>query len=229
MNKEPTKWKCEGASVTGPSHAQNQDRFGADIFGGRLVIVVCDGAGAARNSATGAEVALEAALKRAKSWEGGNESDMSLLVKTIVHDASEALGGDRSMACTLSVVVVDEQWCGVGLVGDSPVFLSRDGVTQYLEATRESEFINETAFLTSEDRAERIEVYPSYEIDAVVVASDGLSAIVVKNGEALKGFFAPLFTRMRSDSGVAVGLLEHLRETRRTYDDTTMVVAVRER
>lgn len=234
-----THWDLAGASVTGPGHPDNQDAFGWVELDDGVCLIVSDGAGSAPRAAEGAALAVETARSSILLWD--HESIEEALVGVLASCVA-ALGGDKEMACTLSVAL----WCGGELgmlcVGDSPVFVVRKclaegdevvgglgefGPVEHYEGGEHAEFVNETTFLTSGDPMARIEMIEEGSVRAVIVASDGLTHVVSEGGKGVAGFFRPLVERFEAGSLVVSELLEYMNEKKLLGDDTTLVIAGR--
>lgn len=215
-------FQIEGASVKGP-HELNQDRYGYEVVANSAILVVADGAGSAKHSDKGAELAVEAVLEVAREMATGFTGDE--IVTEAIARARSKIGGDRDLACTLSVVVWDDDvW--VGLVGDSPVYVKVADEVIVLEQERESEFVNETAFISGDTETSTY-WFSGETVSMVVLSSDGLTNLVATNKVGHEGFFTPLEAHLRSRDLDLMGLLESLLGAGRLGDDTTLVAARR--
>jgi hypothetical protein len=216
-----------GATHIGPGHTENQDRWRTQAGEGYVAIVVCDGAGSAKRSATGAQLASENALSIVDSYLTGKPGDIVGSLEAALEAATAVLEGDGELACTMSLVVIGVDVVAALNVGDSPIFIVMDDKIDHLESEKLSEFVNETTFLTSENQLARYSAYDTQDVRAVVVSSDGLTELVLSGGEPHEGFFAPLLAHARAEDLDLEAVLTHLSELERLGDDTTVVVAAK--
>lgn len=215
-------WVAFGASRCGPSHDHCQDSFALHITDDRVCLVVADGAGSAPRSATGSRLACDAALEELRS---GYTDDA---IARAVNAARTALGGDRDLAATLSVVFITATITAVAAIGDSPVVVvSHAGEVSLCTSPRRSEFANETEFLTSRDPVISSWEFPTNEVRAVALASDGIDFAAIGPHGPTPGFWLPLVDRAESQTLIIGDLLEFLDSRQLLDDDTTLVIAAR--
>lgn len=120
----------------------NEDRCGVDHLvtrsGLRLdVAVVCDGVGGEEHGERAAQLAVDTVLGSLRSSQ---ETEIPRLITAVVRAANaavvaetERLGGRQAMASTLVLaLIVDGQTLHIANVGDSRIYLCRDGTFQQL-------------------------------------------------------------------------------------------------
>lgn len=138
---------------------------------------------------------------------------------------------------TLLVCCADTQsnWLGVASIGDGAIVLRQhDGTLDLIQPTRQSEYLNETDFVTSLRGLEHIllDVRPLEQVNAIAVFTDGVewAAIKFKERTPHAAFFQPLFSHVANQAVTAADLDEFLGSERfcqQTDDDKTLVIAVR--
>lgn len=195
-------------------HDENQDAFGLKSCSADTVFLgVSDGAGSASDSAAGSTLSIEHSIASA---------DQGLLYA--FQSASEALLGDKSKACTLSLVIWSNDALSIGVVGDSPVVALIDGVWHLFTEPPSSEFINETRFLTSSNNNPLcFEV--SGNIEAVFVFSDGLSSLLLAGNRPHDPALNGVLSRAKSNSLDVNNMLAWLDQEHTLADDATLIVA----
>src|SRR3990172_8406269 len=133
----------------------NEDRCAVEHFvtrsGLRLdVAVVCDGVGGEEYGERAAQLAVDAVLAYLRSSQ---ETEIPRLITAAVRAAnaavvaeSERLEGTRAMASTMALALIaNGQTLHIGNVGDSRIYLCRDGTFQQL--TRDHTFANVMVWL----------------------------------------------------------------------------------
>lgn len=251
MSENP--WKVVAASVRGTAHERTgrplEDAFDYRLTnGGVLIVAVADGAGSAKNAASGSNLASRAAVEI--SDQVVNEFD----IETISHETWGAISTDilcelrerltmcasefglsfESLSTTLILGLIGQTRTLLLQVGDG-VFVSQsaDGEFRSLTDSDDSGYINETVFLTSPDVLLKAQVTISIlRVQSVAVMTDGIQLLAVKypTNEPHSDFFRSLFTFARSDSGDDLRLAEFLNSKRvneRTDDDKTLFIATR--
>lgn len=133
----------------------NEDRCAEARFSTRgglelSVAIVCDGVGGAERGERAAQLAIDALLEALKL---SDETDVPKLLTASIRTANAAVMAEsrrldegEQMACTLAMaVIVNAETLFVANVGDSRVYLSRDGQLQQL--TRDHTFENVMVWL----------------------------------------------------------------------------------
>lgn len=151
-------------------------------------------------------MAVEAAIATVRgAWPAGADLDAQVL--TAAHAAAAAVRAraqaletrPRELACTLMVIL----WCGghvaVAHIGDGAVAGHRaEGEWEVLSLPQESEYVNETRFLTDTDWRAHLRVTEAEgAYEGLVAFTDGCQrAALLRNGDGLHrpfaGFLDPL-------------------------------------
>ena len=243
-----------GASVAGTSHLRadlhRQDRLHYRVLDSALVTAVCDGAGSAPRSASGAEVAAGSAVTMAVAklrqlHESPNGKELAQLLRQSVQSARKrvedvALRKNHpvgSYATTLLLAVQTENTVGVAQVGDGAVVISGgpDAFETFTQP-QNGEYANQTNFLTSTNAMDCLEIRvdpskPRY----LAMFTDGIQNLVLKQPQNVPQlpFFANLFRWLQRQTDKAyveselARLLRSPQVSSRTDDDLTLVVTIR--
>lgn len=157
-----------GATDVGPVRSNNEDSYGYDTKAG--VFVVSDGMGGAQAGEVASRLAVltvaeQMATKAADSVGGGQWAKLSPQGRTLAHairSANQAIyTGSQSkpqcagMGATIVAVVVRDDIITVGHVGDSRVYLVRDGNIEQL--TQDHSLVAEqvrAGYMTAEEAEE---------------------------------------------------------------------------
>lgn len=257
MEIEAHTWKVRSASVCGTSHLvralECQDSHSVSVLPDQtLIVVVCDGAGSAAKAAAGSTLAAHEAqayltekLTRGRPHDA--ESWRHLLTETIVHarGALATLASHEStlaqlvevddFATTLLIAGVAEEWLAVAQVGDGAIVSKHaSGALAVLTLRGDSEYINETTFLTSPSFLDRAHFHIERTSDVVglVAMSDGLQLLALKvaDNTAHAPFFDHMLDFVSQPDSSDANLEAFLRSDRvceRTDDDKTLVLALR--
>jgi len=180
-----SRWLGVAASARGRGHVSKeqpcQDASAAVLSEGLSVVITSDGAGSARLSDQGAEIAVRLTadlLSRSKPWDDLEALKSSILngCRTALEMRAGQIGAPAAeLAATLSFVAIGGAWCVVGNLGDGLVAGFRNGSPSVLTALAKGEFANETVFLTSRGARARMELtrYPSDAFEAFAIMTDG--------------------------------------------------------
>lgn len=216
-------WKAIARSATGTSHKDQkipcQDYGHYRIFNNVIVGAVADGAGSAKYSHFGSELAVETTLKylsriseylqkRKQFWERfsqplSEQEAKKLFTKTVNHVISDltkqAANKDYSindLACTLLVFVATPEWVAAMQIGDGFIVMgSQDAEYQMLFKPDKGEFFNETTFVTSANALEEMQVQViSGKQGFICAATDGLEKVAIRfsDWKPHAPFFKPL-------------------------------------
>ncbi len=252
-------WRYVGASVPGSSHlARGVPCQDAHVIGSRppriaesFWAVVADGAGSARCSQLGAQLACDYLGRRISRWlsihHGSSEPVDEQVIRGWIKDTRARLAQCaareghplREYACTLSGIVVGPQQAICFQIGDGAIVV-RDGQDQCQVVfwPEHGEYVNTTYFLTDETFDQTLAVQPLCAIpEAVALFTDGLQrlALHLASRSVHVPFFAPMWDRLAQEGpGQAVTLEPGLRRflsshavDQRTDDDRTLVLATR--
>ena len=155
------------------------------------------------------------------------------------HAKLESLPGPLSeLATTLLVCFVDANWLGVASVGDGAIVLrtktdSEDTSLELIRPDRQSEYLNETDFITLAHGLDcmLVHIRPLDRVTAIAMFTDGVEWAAIKYRERVPhaAFFNPLFKHAASEGATAGDLDDFLNSPRfceQTDDDKTLVLAV---
>lgn len=170
-----------GASVAGPAHRAarklNEDRWlGASGSFGSL-IVVSDGVGSKPQARRGAQGACVATLRAVRSWfSDGGRSVEQLLPRIEAFWLEEIAPHDRTDCAATCLMALAHRDGGtyVAALGDGMAAVRTGRTVERIEFPRGSAYLNETMSLGGSG-AWASRRYGVSEVDAVVLASDGVS------------------------------------------------------
>ena len=174
-------WKAIARSAVGTSHEKQkipcQDCGNYRIFNDVIVGAVADGAGSAKYSHFGSELAVETVIKcfadinEYPDKQGFSQPLSEMEAKEVftkfVKDVITALNkkADNNdyfvhyLACTLLVFIATPEWVAAMQIGDGfMVVHSQDAEYQLLFEPDKGEFFNETTFVTSANALEEMQV-----------------------------------------------------------------------
>ena len=251
-------WRVRSASVAGSSHIASglecQDANMVRVLpDGTLVVAVCDGAGSAKRAAEGSELAARCSVEYiGEHLADGAPSEAGVWqplltacledVRRAVADLAAAQASPGSaedlseFATTILLAVVTKGWLATVQIGDGAI-VSRDssGALSVLTVQGDSEYINETSFITSSDYMERahFHVASSASVTGLAALTDGMQMLALKYADntAHVPFFTTMFDFSAQSDSADSDLEAFLRSDRvceRTDDDKTLVFAVRE-
>lgn len=222
-------------TIVGPHHLkrgeENQDAFVYLTENGYGVIAVADGAGSLPLSHIGAHIASSTAANEAMDALNSHCSAEEAVQKGIELAREALLNRDDvdKIGCTLAVgVITDEGWA-TGVVGDAFAVVSYDVDSHDLvQPEAISEYANVTKLLTSKDY-NPLYVSGDEEIIALTVSSDGLEDTSLKDNFPSAGFWNPVISRALEGKMDVQAFLYYMNDNEKIYDDTTLVIATRDR
>lgn len=247
-----SKWRFLGVSVQGTSHLEKntpcQDAHAClQTPNGELLLAVADGAGSAKRSQEGAQLAVKHAVSALTSALQRNvpdsESGWQEMIGQAFSDALQAIvelasGSDlplNTFSTTLACAVVTDDWIAAGQIGDGAIVSENENCELSLMIhPQRGEYANEAYFLTMPDGLNYLAYYASKSfVRSVILTSDGLLRLAFKlpEYEPSSRFFQPLinFTAEMEDTEQAhlqlVAFLNSARINSRTDDDKTLVLA----
>ncbi len=240
-----------GASVIGPYHVLRgipcQDACAYQtIEPACAAIAVADGLGSASKSDIGANVAVTAAIEFLAHRLEVENSDLNLIEfsQTAIQEARKALEemavelqcALSDLACTMIVIMMNENYVAVSHIGDGAVVAEMDGNLQLVSAPGESEYTNEVVPLTSPDWENHVRTGAASGVTAVAAFTDGCQRAALaksENGLApFAKFFDPIFSFAREVESVheaeeeIAALLSSKKLCENSEDDKTLVVAL---
>ena len=208
-------------------------------------MAVADGAGSASRAEVGSKCAVDASLQylfeHLEAGQPETADDCRVLLENTLRQArvtlQEIAPGEKinEVATTLLLTLVTSRWLGTIQVGDGAV-VCRDllGNLRVLSQLGQSEYINETTFLTSSDYVKHVHhvTMPSDEISGLAMMSDGIEFLALRyaDNSAHEPFFRSMFEFAENPASTDAELAEFLRSERvceRTDDDKTLVLSVR--
>lgn len=249
----PNSWRVVGSSVRGVSHIKAnlpcQDAHEWLVLpSGTLIAAVADGAGSAKESQTGARVACRTAmdlLAKELAAAGSASAPVEPCLRRAIAAAREAVIAEaeqlkmpaRELASTLMLLAIEPNRATAAQIGDgAALVLNQDGALHALTQPVESEYLNETLFLTSDRALDQLQVREwAGPARGLAMFSDGLQMLALKWPERTphKPFFDPLFRFVESEADAQVRLdkiekfLQSPRIAERADDDLTLVLALR--
>jgi hypothetical protein len=241
-------WRVLANSAIGTSHrARRSVCQDANLYrllpDGTLLIAVADGAGSASRSAEGAACATETAVNYlAERLAGTDPSQVQALLSeslAAARTALESLAVDGcnpgDFATTLLLTVITESHVSIAQVGDGAIVVQLEDETLHvLTRNGDSEYVNQTTFLTSTDFLSTacFASRPAEGVRGAAVMTDGMQLLAVHHATntAFGAFFTPMFRFAADPTSTDEGLAEFLMSDavcRRTDDDKTLVLTVR--
>ena len=203
-------WRVYAASAIGKGHIDGgfpcQDAFGYAVGEGRLVAVVCDGAGSAEKSDIGAKVCADsvsafianfASDLPANCEQGVIEQAVEAARAVIEKNARDLVMPMRELACTLVGAVLNKEGGCLFHIGDGMAVVElMDGAT-VLSLPENGEYSNETYFVTYEDWQAHLRVVPfSGAIRCLTLMSDGAMPFAINR--ARTGLCEPFMDPVKS-------------------------------
>lgn len=257
---EVGNWRVAGASAVGTSHSKTgapcQDAFKYELYqsaheGEVILLMVSDGAGSARFSDIGAELACRefasnlelylAAGSRVASLDSPRVRKWFDNVAGILSARAEADGAPlRDYACTLVAAVLSLTHAAFAQVGDGAI-VAREGPEDwcYIFWPQHGEYINTTNFITDASSLDQLEFsLTATAIYELAIFTDGIEPLVLQY--ATNTVHSPFFNSMLSpvralaqpgfDATLSQQLSTYLSSPAicsRTDDDKTLLLASR--
>ena len=255
MTQNQSEWKAVFDSVKGTSHevsdqpCQDCCRVVAQPSpnGGVLIAVCADGAGSAKHSDQGSQIACNQFIKLCRNYIIENESIQDVnhelisdwlqqVRDSIAEKAEEIETSVRQMATTLLGCIITSSEALFVQIGDGAMVFRSKGNFECAFWPHTGEYANMTNFLTSDDFAEKFEwKIVIDQISEFVAFTDGLERLVLKfeNQSVHEPAIAPMLDALRkSDNGEEFfeplrGFLNSKGVNERTDDDKTLILATR--
>ena len=202
-------WHTQTAAVTGSGHVRQglpcQDRTWSLEANGVTAIALADGAGSARLSHEGAEIAVQTICRTL--CERFDElyvssSPMEMRVRALQEvrqrirlHAAERNAAIGNFACTLLAVAVRGDEYLLVHVGDGVIGYQKSGRLLVASRPQNGEFANATTFVTSPDVLQKARVLRGRQpkLEGFVLMSDGCEAALYQKKKAA---IAPLVGRL---------------------------------
>jgi len=242
-----------GCSVIGPFHeikslpCQDACAFG-NFSQGIAALAVADGAGSAARSDIGAQRAVHAAVsivKETTANKDANNLDLSEVARAAMLSARTALEETaselqcrlRDLACTLIVAVMRHDSVSVAHIGDGAIVAKTPEGLKILSGPEESEYTNETSFLSEENWETVLRIAPTYTgVLGIAAFTDGCqrAALLKSPGGLLPydRFLEPIFSYASKVEDPHIGiqdikdLLSSRKVCENSEDDKTLVISV---
>jgi hypothetical protein len=258
------KWKAIPSFVEGTSHRKLeipcQDYGNCKIlFNDVIVGAVADGAGSAKFSHIGAQLAVEKAISHLETWiiklkqkkpnwqqpipEETAEKVFSGTLKNVVNALKKkACENDyffNDLACTLLIFVATPDWIAAMQIGDGFIVVRpEDSQYQLLFQPDKGEYANETTFVTSSNAQSEMRVVVVTGNQKFICAStDGLErlAISFRDWKPFAGFFSPfeeglkITNNLEQEAKDIEKWMASEEVNARTDDDKTMLLCLYDR
>lgn len=251
-------WKAIARYATGTSHKEQkipcQDCGNYRIFNDVIVGAVADGAGSAKYSHFGSELAVETVIKcfadinELPDKQGFSQPLSEMEAKEVftkfVKDVITVLNKQATnkgysvhdLACTLLVFIATPEWVAAMQIGDGfMVVRSQDAEYQLLFEPDKGEFFNETTFVTSANALEEMQIQViSGKQEFICASTDGLEKVAIRlsDWKPHAPFFKPLEEYLREtakpedDEKYVIDFLNSERLNSRTDDDKTLLLCL---
>ncbi|PWR70135.1 PP2C family serine/threonine-protein phosphatase [Methanospirillum lacunae] len=243
--------RISGSSVRGNRHIQSeqpcQDAYAVAYSKNGWGIAVADGLGSAGHSDAGARIAVDTASKVVIadfecpdiSVEERIRQAFLKAREAVIKEASELEISPSEFASTLIVAFYSGERITLGHIGDGIAVGTKKDQAVLLSSPGESEYANETASLIQTDWENQLRITPCFEIDHVIIATDGCQgALAVKRDgryQPHEPFILPLISFIERKISVNLSpepdistLLSSKKMQELSGDDKTLVVIFRE-
>ena len=253
-------WRFAGASAVGTSHLKSgapcQDAFKCGLYqsaheGEVILLMVSDGAGSARFSDIGSELACREFGSSLELYlaEGSRVASLdSALIRKWFDNVVEALNARaetdgeplRDYACTLIASILTPTHAAFAQVGDGAIVV-REGPEDwcYIFWPQHGEYINTTNFITDASSLDKLEFsLTATAIDELAIFTDGIEPLVLQyaTNAVHSQFFNSMISPVRAlaQPGLDITLSQQLSIylsspaiCSRTDDDKTLLLASR--
>jgi hypothetical protein len=242
-------WRYMAANATGTSHFRHelpcQDRYAAIVEGDWFIAAVCDGAGSAKCSEIGAQIASTVIVDECKralvlGVDAGRavREALSVAREAIICHAEQSQIAIRDYSTTALAIVIGPAGGAAAQIGDGLIAIRERGDEwSWVFWPQRGEYANVTHFLVDDNAEQVIESGPiSALITDVALMTDGLEPLAlhyetrVVHTPFFEGFARPL--RNIPTEGFSAELSDQLTKflmspkvTTRADDDLTFVLA----
>lgn len=190
--------------IIGRAHIKSnqpcQDYTVTGSYRGRLVAVVCDGAGSASHSHLGAKFCATWLLEKLKKIKGKitQEDKVKILSSLQSHLKKYALELGchiKNLSCTIVATVISEYGIECLHLGDSILIAYHSKMSHFITPPMNGEFSNETYFITHEKAPEKARLYTKpYEGELLILCTDGVSSSLISQHNQM---IAPLVSKLQ--------------------------------
>lgn len=242
-NHSAVEWKIASACVAGRGHSDSgancQDAYAIKRKNDILAVCLCDGAGSARYSEDGANIVANSIcdflIKESVSAFNGTMS-----AKLIIDFARESIasfisshkGSLKDYACTLVAMLLKADQGIAVHIGDGLIAIVEAGRPRVLSAPDNTEFANQTTFITSPDAQARLRIQ-SFTVPEIATSfalmTDGAQAsLYQRKGDIVSQVVEQMASWLDSASeneasvGIQSVITEHLLS--QTFDDCSVVI-----
>ena len=250
-------WRAIVHSAIGTRHQLKQlpcQDYGSYVLqSDTLIGAVADGAGSAKYSDTGAQLAVKTALTTLEQWSDHwssvdfqtIETEAKTIFTAMVDNVFVALTAEAEMGeydvkelgCTLLSFIATPHWLACMQIGDGFIVAQGEQMETFdlLFEPIKGEYINETVFVTSQNAIDHMQVSVRAENHPFVcAATDGLEKVAIRfqDWQAFTPFFKPFLDCLRSvpDAAERQTYLETFLESERlnakTDDDKTLLLCL---
>lgn len=245
-------------SEVGYSHSLNneicQDAYSLkSTENGWVSIVVCDGAGSAKNGGAGAELfsikfceALIAIANRIDETAPGswiNDAIISSILEIRNELRKSAENGDiQNYHCTLLAALLGQSGGVAVHVGDGVIFggsleENKNEIIidskYFLSRPENGEYLNETYFVTESIWTKHLRITPLPSLDWICLATDGGASLCLDNEQMLNQYFASNVIKKIINNGDLINYVDEELKLEKfkkaTTDDKTVVLTYRKR
>ena len=251
-------WKFAHTSVIGTSHITSGtecqdfnlvDRITNAAGEEYVIALVSDGAGSAKRSREGAELACRKVCELIKQSIAENPPEYRFVEKDVIHWVHEVVMEirhkaydeniiPREFACTLVGVVTGPKQSICFQLGDGAIILSKNGAMGMVFRPYSGEYVNATFTLTDVNGLENLKVQLlDYQLEQFAVFTDGVQPLALSFATQAPHppFFEPMLTYMRNPQQfnpetINQNLSKFLgtdKVNERTEDDKTLILATR--
>jgi hypothetical protein len=251
-------WQVVDVKVRGSSHERTglpcQDAYKWDWIqeGKSLIVAVSDGAGSAKFSDKGSQLATEKVvthllhnpalshLTEESQWRQLVTEAAQEALNTLQELAKQENHSLREYACTLLIVAITPEWIAGFQIGDGAIVLQApDEPPHTLFPAEKGEYLNETIFLTSQNSLNHAKTAFKKGIYKYIACfTDGISLLALQMPQEIphEPFFKPLFAYVDSEEASPEEKRQELTQfftsekiRRRTDDDITLILISRQK
>ena len=203
-------WYFGSAVSIGMSHLKNempcQDKCAIDLIMDNLLIaVLSDGAGSAKNSEFGAEIAVNSIIQFLREQMYSFSLDEDFIKNCVTFSRNKIIDYSidnnlelKSLACTLIILVSYDDMALIFQLGDGGCVLKRkdEDFFEYAIEPMNGEYINTTYFLTDDNYLINSQIKITKGIEKFAIFSDGIQKVCsnLSTNEIHQPFFQKLFS-----------------------------------
>lgn len=247
-----------GKSVVGASHVKigkgMDDSYGSFVKGDSIIAVTADGAGSAPFSKKGADLVVSTFISKFKDSDdlGDPETFITSTLETAreeIKNASqqkEYLAADlkpmhkpslKDYATTVLVFIgIGDKWY-TSHIGDGAIVIYNDERFEVVSQPYNSEYVNETVFLTSDNYMRFLDLKSGNGFQKVFIFTDGIQRGVLEPENGILKPFLPFFEDISKFSDSVISEEQGSNEIEKLLlsdqfseisdDDKTLVVVVK--